>query len=128
MKKLVPSWKFVAVVAAAALVATAFAVRAAEPGASTPVVTSLFKVEGMTCGGCEASVKLAVKRLDGVQAVAASHKEKRATVTYDAKRVTPQAIVEAIEKLGYKAELIETEPASPAQQSSGLLAKLPACF
>ena len=127
MKKLVLSWRFVAAAVVAVLVAATFAVRAAEPDLATPSVTSVFKVEGMTCGSYEASVKLTVKRLDGVDAVEASHTEKRATVTYDADKVTPQAIVEAIEKLGYEAELVDTKPATAAPRSGGLLAKLRAC-
>lgn len=127
MKKLVPSWRFVAFVALALLAAT-FAVRAAEQEPTAqPLVTSFFKVEGMTCGGCEASVKVAVKRLDGVKAVEASHTEKRATVTYDSHKVTPQAIIEAIDKLGYTAELIETKAATAEPKTTGLLARLRAC-
>ena len=80
-----------------------------------------------TCGGCEASVKMTVKRLDGVREVEASHTEKRATVTYDAKKVSPEAIVAAIEKLGYTAELVETKTTTAETKATGLLAKLRAC-
>jgi copper chaperone CopZ len=127
MKKLVPSWRFVAAAAVAVLFAAPFVIRAAEQEPTTPLVTSIFKVEGMTCGGCEASVKMTVKRLDGVQAVEASHTEKRATVTYDPEKVTPQAIVDTIEKLGYTAELVETKTATAEPKATGLLAKLRAC-
>jgi len=128
MKKVVPSWRLIAATAIAVLVAATLVLRAAEPdSAEPPSVTSVFKVEGMTCGGCEAGVKIAVKRLDGVREVEVSHTEKRASVTYDAERVTPQAIVEAIEKLGYTAELIETKTAATEPKSTGLLAKLRAC-
>jgi copper chaperone CopZ len=127
MMKLVPSSRFVVAAAVAVLVAATFAVRAEEQKPTAPSVTSVFKVEGMTCGGCEAGVKMTVKRLDGVQAVEASHTEKRATVTYDAEKVTPQAIVEAIEKLGYTAELVETRTAGAEPRATGFLAKLRAC-
>ncbi|KAB2965987.1 MAG: heavy-metal-associated domain-containing protein [Thermoanaerobaculia bacterium] len=127
MKTFVPSSRFVVAAAVAVLVAAAFAVQAAEQGPTAPSVISVFKVEGMTCGGCEASVKITVKRLDGVQAVEASHAEKRATVTYDADKVTPQAIVEAIAKLGYTAELVETKSATAEPEATGLLATLRAC-
>lgn len=69
--------------------------------------TSVFKVEGMTCGGCEVGVRLSVKKLDGVEEVEASYEEGRATVTYDAAKVTPEQIVAAIEELGYTAELLD---------------------
>lgn len=84
-----------------------------------PSLTSIFQVEGMTCGGCEAGVKLAVKRLDGVVSVEASYEEKRATVVYDGTKVTPQAILKAIEKLGYSARLVETKKGGVALKSSG---------
>ena len=71
------------------------------------LTTTVFNVEGMTCGGCEASVKMVVKKLDGVEKVTASHKEGRATVTYDSSEVSTVDIKAAIEKLGYRAEATE---------------------
>ena len=68
-------------------------------------VTSVFKVEGMTCGGCEAGISIAVNKLEGVEKVVASTEEGRATVTYDPEKVTAEKIEAAIEKLGYDAEL-----------------------
>lgn len=90
--------------------AATLATAAAQRGGNTEkeaAVTSLFRVEGMTCGGCEMAVKTVVKKLDGVEKVDASHRDKQATVTYDRAKVTPAQIVAAIEKLGYKAEPIE---------------------
>ena len=75
------------------------------------VVTSTFKVEGMTCGGCEVGVRMNVRKLDGVASVEASYDEGRAKVAYDPDKVTPEMIVEAIEKLGYTAELEESDQA-----------------
>ncbi len=63
----------------------------------------------MTCGGCEAGVNVAVKKLDGVEKVVASNEDGRATVTYDPSKVTAEKIEAAIEKLGYDAELQEEE-------------------
>jgi len=71
-------------------------------------VTSLFQVEGMTCGGCEAGVHLKVKKLDGVKNVEASYEKKQARVTYDPKIVTPERIIQAIQELGYSARILST--------------------
>ena len=79
---------------------------AAAEGSGATVST--FKVEGMTCGGCEAGVKMKVKKLDGVESVEASYKAATARVVYDAAKVTPKRIIAAIEELGYKAELQQT--------------------
>ena len=92
----------------------------------TGLTTTVFKVEGMTCGGCEVSVKMAVKKLDGVEKVTASNKEGRATVTYDASRVTVDDIKAAIEKIGYSAEVAEGETGESVEESAeaGLLSCL----
>jgi len=64
-------------------------------------VTRRFDVTGMSCGGCERSLKSAVSRLPGVSVVAASHEDQSATVTYDEGTVTPEAIAAAIRDAGY---------------------------
>ncbi len=69
--------------------------------------TTVFTVEGMTCGGCEIGVKVAVKKLDGIEKVTASHAEGRATVTYDPSKVSAEDIEAAIEKIGYEAKVLE---------------------
>ena len=67
-------------------------------------VTSEFQITGMTCGGCAAGVKMAVKKLDGVAKVEASYDKGNAVVTYDPDKVTSEQIKDAIKKLGYEAE------------------------
>lgn len=119
MKKALLTLTPVVLALLAALGGLAWENRPAAAAVEAPFVTSTFQVEGMTCGGCEAGVKLAVKRLDGVVKVEASYEEKRATVTYDGAKVTPRAIVQAIEKLGYRARLVETKKNGAAPKSSG---------
>ena len=75
--------------------------------AESTATTSTFHISGMTCGGCEVGVRRAVKKLEGVQEVEASHEEGTATVTYQAGEVTPDEIIEAIEGIGYTAELAD---------------------
>ncbi len=77
--------------------------------ADTKLTTTHFQVTGMTCGGCEAAVRMAVNRLEGITEVEASYEEGKATVTYDATTAKPEDIINAIEKLGYKAEVIPKE-------------------
>jgi copper chaperone len=59
-------------------------------------------VTGMTCGGCENAVKRALARLDGVNAVTASHADDRVVVDYDSAKVDRAAIGDAIHKAGYE--------------------------
>jgi copper chaperone CopZ len=60
-------------------------------------------VEGMACVSCAASVKHAVKSLNGVIRVEVSLEKRNARVTYFANLLTPDRIVAAIDKLGYTA-------------------------
>ena len=86
----------------------ALAVLGVPPAGESPktkVTTSTFHVTGMTCGGCEVGVRRVVKKLDGVEEVEASYKEETAVITYQPEKVTPEQIIEAIESLGYSAEL-----------------------
>ncbi len=64
-----------------------------------------LKVAGMTCGGCEAAVKMAAKKVDGVKDAKASHEKGTAEITYDPSKTNPEAIANAITKnSGFKAE------------------------
>ncbi len=99
----------------------------AESSEETSRVTSVFAVEGMTCGGCEAGVRFAVGKLAGVETVEASYREHRAEVTYDPAQVTPEQIIDAIEELGYTAELVEDESAASRNESGPLAGLLSWC-
>jgi len=60
-----------------------------------------LQVTGMTCGGCEAAVSRAVSRLPGVASVVASHKDGTVTVQLADNPPARDAIVSAIERIGY---------------------------
>ncbi len=119
MKNLLTTRPFIAVTLLLTLGGAGGTSQALAAEQKTPTVTSLFRVEGMTCGGCEAGVKMKVKKLAGVATVEASHKEKRARVTYDPKRVTPQRIIKAIEELGYAAELLKERTGAGTEKPRG---------
>lgn len=102
----------VAAALAIAVLAAWAALAGDEPAEGEPeTTTSVFKVTGMTCGGCEVGVRRVVNKLDGVEEVEASYEEGTAAVTYRAEAVTPDDIIAAIEELGYTAELVEGEEA-----------------
>lgn len=71
---------------------------------STPPAGALvYHVEGMTCAGCESSVEQAIRSVQGVKSVDASFKDSRAVVEWDPEAGTPEDILAAIEKTGYRA-------------------------
>ncbi len=84
--------------------------------------TATFGVKGWTCGSCAAATRIALKKLGGVEEVKTDHQKMEATVTYDDSKVAPEKMVQAIEKLGYKASIKERKSAgsragSPAVRS-----------
>ncbi len=74
-------------------------------------MTSVFSVEGMTCGGCEKSVVNATSTLPGVAQVIADRQQNRVVVTWKEETSVPeqqrysQAICDAIEAAGFDCHL-----------------------
>ncbi len=104
MKKILAKKPLVALVLLLALGGVGWVSRTVAADDDTRAVTSTFKIEGMTCGGCELGVKMTIKKLDGVESVEASYEDGEAEVVYDPKTVTPEDIIAAIEDLGYSAK------------------------
>jgi len=69
------------------------------------LATATIQVEGMTCGGCAASVRQALAKREGVKSVEVSLEKKQAIVMYDPAKVTPKQLTEAINQTGFKAKL-----------------------
>lgn len=72
----------------------------------------VLNIEGMTCAACTLTVRTALKSLDGVMSATVQLAEKRAVVEYDAAKVTPQGMVEAVGKAGYKASVAQAQKGS----------------
>jgi len=104
MRVLVLTFLFLAPMAVA--MPGAFGVPVAEAQASETTRVTL-RIDGMTCGSCAAAVKVKLERTGGVREVRVTFGEQRARVVYDARQVTPQRMIEAIEDLGYKARVDE---------------------
>ena len=62
-------------------------------------------ISGMHCGGCATGIAAMLKRTEGVLKADVSYEERRAVVSYDAAKTSPEKIVAAIERMGYKAEI-----------------------
>lgn len=94
-----------------------------EPAVKRKTV-AFFRVTGMTCSACVATIECVVEReffglrprrwltrgrrsyvgsVDGVLAVSVTLLTERAQVTFDAKRCDAKKIVEAIEEIGFGA-------------------------
>ena len=63
--------------------------------------TVSMDVQGMTCGGCVASVSRVLKALPGVAEAKVTLTPARATVTFDPAQTSVSALRGAIEDAGY---------------------------
>ena len=79
-----------------------------------------YDVAGMGCAMCVAAVEKAVKAVDGVNEVTVSLIENSMTVDYDDGKVSADAIMDAVDKAGYKASLPEEKAAEPEKKKKRL--------
>ncbi len=63
-------------------------------------------VEGMMCTGCKGKVEKALEGLKGVRNYSVDLSNGKASVEYDASRVTPNVMKEAIEDKGFSVTAI----------------------
>jgi Cu+-exporting ATPase len=68
-----------------------------------PAETLKLAVRGMTCANCAQSVQKTLAGVPGVTKSSVDLKAASATVEYDTELVTPAAIAQAVDDLGYEA-------------------------
>jgi copper chaperone CopZ len=67
-----------------------------------------YKVTGMTCGGCENSVKRVLSKIEGVYHVEASHVLNQVIVDVG-EGFVEDVLIQKIQKLGYQIESLSYE-------------------
>ena len=80
-----------------------------------------FDVTGMTCAACSAHVENAVKKVKGVESVAVSLLTNSMLVEFDESTTNSKAIVAAVKKSGYGAEVAGQSSPDTAQKDDGAL-------
>lgn len=98
------AFAFASIIGLSAVAVSSCTAQAATP-AEQATATANLRVEGMHCASCSVTVDAAIEKLDGVREAKVSAKEKRARVTYDPARVTPQQMVQAIKDAGFDATI-----------------------
>ena len=68
-----------------------------------------FKITGMTCASCSARIDKVVNKLDGVSQATVNLTTEKATVDYDADKLSRAEIIERIERIGFGAAEITEE-------------------
>jgi len=65
------------------------------------IETVNFNIQGMTCTGCEETIKYAVNELDGIVTVTPSYENESAEVKFDNTKTSKEKIEKAINATGY---------------------------
>jgi copper chaperone CopZ len=87
------------------------------PAANNPLVrTTTFAVKGMTCEACATLVVQAVKDIPGVLSVQVDYDKKRLVVSTEECCPAPvETVMQALEKAGYRGEVIADSPPQAGQ-------------
>ena len=64
-------------------------------------MTVTYRVEGMTCPGCERRIEEAAKKLKGVRKCAANYRNSTVIITYSGGSIDEDAITKALKDIGY---------------------------
>jgi copper chaperone CopZ len=70
-------------------------------------VTVEIHTSGMTCTGCESTIKKKVKKVDGVKDVMADFRTNTVKATYDDGKTNVEEIKKAISSAGYSVESVK---------------------
>jgi copper ion binding protein len=75
---------------------------ASKKAAETPAFfkSAMFNVQGMRCENCAANITAALLRRNGVKSAAVNLDAKRAQVSYDPRKVSPEALTATIDHVG----------------------------
>ncbi len=71
----------------------------------TTKTSTTLDIKGMTCGGCVAAVKVALKKTEGVETYDVSLEKNEAQVQFDPGKTDPEKIAMAVSKTGFKASV-----------------------
>lgn len=66
-------------------------------------------VDGMTCGGCVASISQALKARPGVAGVTASLEDGQVLIQYDPQTIDVTALQQAIQSAGFEVRALPAE-------------------
>ncbi|XP_076117388.1 copper-transporting ATPase 1-like [Mytilus galloprovincialis] len=66
-----------------------------------------ISVKGMTCMSCVRNIESSISRLNGVNQISVSLENEKATVMYDTVKISPNQIAEAIDDMGFEANVVK---------------------
>jgi Cu+-exporting ATPase len=79
------------------------------------MVKKTFKLSGMHCASCAASIEQAVKKIPGISAANVNFVNENLYAEFDEKLATVEKIIEAVKKAGFNAEIFQDEKEKPSE-------------
>lgn len=68
------------------------------------MTTEVYLIKGMTCASCSSAVERVTRKLAGVESSEVNLATNKMTITYDEGQLTPEAIMERVDRAGFEAE------------------------
>ncbi|KAF9152766.1 hypothetical protein BG015_004750 [Linnemannia schmuckeri] len=78
------------------------------PSSTQKVRTAQLSVQGMTCASCVASIERSLKGTPGLVSVKVALLAERATIEYIEGQISPQAVADLIEEIGFESAPIQS--------------------
>ena len=78
-------------------------------------ITTTLSIGGMTCVSCSSAITCALQKMDGVLTVNIDLLANKGTIVHDT-NISPQAIVQEVNDLGYNGEVTSSESTGQPQQ------------
>lgn len=69
------------------------------------MITEQYKITGMTCAACSSAVERVTRKMEGVAESSVNLTTNLLTITYDESKVTPENIIERVDRAGFQAEM-----------------------
>jgi Cu+-exporting ATPase len=79
--------------------------------------TTTLSVGGMTCGACTSAVEGAFKDVAGIKSFSISLLSERAVIEHDTSIIPPAKLAEAIEDVGFDAEVLDSVASAPTKKT-----------
>ena len=80
------------------------------------MVTETYIIKGMTCASCSSAVERVTRKLEGVSESNVNLATNRMTITYEEKALTPQDIMDRVERAGFEASQEEDKGKEQAKE------------
>lgn len=85
-------------------------------GRAEDTLRTVISIEGMTCSSCSSAVYNALNGVEGIDTVSVDVLENRATIKHSS-GMSPAAICEMVEDIGYGATVAKSEPSTDSSTS-----------